>query len=293
MKKSYFLLHLAVVLAGFTGIFGKLIVLNPFVLSVYRVFLSAIFLKILLLASGKKYALSYKERHEIGKGGFLIGLSWILFYASIYSSGISIAVLCYGLMGFFTALFKPFFVSARIHIKELLLSSLSVLGIAIIFHFNIQNKLGIILGVVSAALASIYTLINEKLIVKYPSLLINYLQMRYASICLGLLWLVFVFFYPMENILPSYSDMFYLILLSLFCTVLLYVLVADVLRQLSAFTVNLTFNLEPLYAIILAIVLFKEGRLLDIYFFIGLVIVSLSLVLQVIFSWNKKNRQMQ
>ncbi|MEL1253089.1 DMT family transporter [Flavobacterium sp. DGU38] len=256
MKKSYLLLHLAVFLAGFTGVFGKLITLNEGLLTLYRVLFSTVILFIIVkyLKIGRK--INHAEKFYIGKIGILITVHWVFFYASIKYSNISIGVICYCLTSFFTAIFKPLIDKTKFKFIELLLSALMLVGISLIFHFDTSYQLGIILGVISSAFAALYTIYNERLVHLYDSKIINYYQMAAGSIILLIIMPLYLYFFPAETVFPNITDFVYLSLLSLFCTVGLYVLFAEVLKKIPAFTVNLTFNLEPIYAIVIAFVFF-------------------------------------
>lgn len=287
MKKSYLLLHSAVVLAGFTGVFGKLITLNEGLLTWYRVFFSAIFLFIILKFSKIANPISSKEKLNITKIGLLITIHWVFFYASIKYSNISVGVVCYSLTSFFTALFKPLIDKKRFVLSELVLSSITLLGISLIFHFDTSYQLGIIFGVVSSAFAALHTIYNERLAHNYDSKVIIYHQMIGGTIGLGILLPVYLHFFPSESIIPDLKNTFYLVLLSFFCTVGLYVSVTEVLKKIPAFTVNLSFNLEPIYAIIIAFLFFNEGKEVQFSFYIGLFFVMLSVVLQSILSVRK------
>ncbi|MFT3749636.1 MAG: DMT family transporter [Agriterribacter sp.] len=284
MKKTYLLLHIAVILAGFTGVFGKLITLNEGLLVWYRVLFSAVMLffvlKIFRISSG----ISFKEKLGIGKAGMYITIHWLFFYASIKYSNISIGVVCYCLTSFFTAIFKPMIDRSRFKISELLLSVLTVFGISLIFHFDASYQLGIGLGVISSAFAALYTIYNERLVKRYNSKVINFYQMLSGTIGLGILLPVYLYFFPVKTFFPDGRDIFYLLLLSLFCTVGLYILFAEVLKKIPAFTVNLTFNLEPIYAIILAFLFFNESKEVNFSFYLGLFFVMASVVLQTVFS---------
>ncbi|HAK80665.1 MAG TPA: EamA family transporter [Runella sp.] len=280
MKKSYLLLHAAVVFAGFTGIFGKLISLNEGLLTWYRVLFSTIFLFIILKLFKVNTQISLKEKLNIAKVGLFITTHWLFFYASIKYSNISVGVVCYSLTSFFTALFKPMIEKKRFVLSEMLLSGITLLGISLLFHLDNSYQLGIALGTISSAFAALYTIYNERLVSKYDSKLINYFQMFGGTVGLGILLPVYLHFYPVTSIIPNLNDTFYLLLLSLFCTVGLYVSFAEVLKKIPAFTVNLTFNLEPIYAIIMAFIFFGEGKEVNISFYIGLFFVMLSVVLQ-------------
>jgi len=280
MKNSYFLLHLAVFLAGFTGVFGKLITLNEGLLTFYRVLFSAIILFILtrFLKIGNNTTNS--EKKSIGKVGILITVHWVFFYASIKYSNISIGVICYCLTSFFTAIFKPLIDKTNFKFTELLLSTLTLAGISLIFHFDASYQLGIILGLISSAFAALYTIYNERLVQFYDSRLINYYQMVSGSIFLIILLPAYLYFFPVETIVPNLSDTIYLLLLALFCTVGLYVLFAEVLKKIPAFTVNLTFNLEPIYAIVIAFLFFNESKSVNASFYVGILFIISSVALQ-------------
>ncbi|WP_406843350.1 DMT family transporter [Flavobacterium soyae] len=287
MKKSYLVLHIAVILAGFTGIFGKLISLNEGLLVWYRVFFSSIVLFIILKLFRVSITLILKEKFAIAKIGMFITIHWVFFYASIKYSNISIGVVCYCMTSFFTAVLAPLINRNDFNLSELFLSLITLIGIALIFHFDSSYQLGIILGVISSAFAALYTIYNEKLVRSYDSRIINYYQMIGGTAGLGILLPFYLHFFPVNNIFPNLSDTFYLLLLASFCTVGLYVLFAESLKRISAFTVNLSFNLEPVYAIILAFLLFNENRELNISFYIGLFFVMISVLLQTIISLRK------
>lgn len=287
MKKSYLLLHTAVILAGFTGIFGKLISLNEGLLTWYRVLFSAVFLFLILKFFKVGTRISSKEKLSIAKVGLLITIHWVFFYASIKYSNISVGVVCYSLTSFFTALFKPFIGKKRFVVSEMLLSAITLLGVSLIFHFDASYQLGIVFGVISSAFAALYTIYNERLASNYDSKLINYYQMIGGTIGLGALLPIYLYFFPVESVIPDLKDTFYLILLAVFCTVGLYVTVTEVLKKIPAFTVNLSFNLEPIYAIIIAFLFFDEGKEVNFSFYVGLFFVMLSVVLQSLITIRK------
>jgi len=288
MKKSYLLLHLAVILAGFTGVFGKLISLNEGLLVWYRLLFSSIILFVILKLLRIRCTISTQDKLRISKIGLLITLHWIFFYASIKYSNISIGVVCYCLTSFFTAIFKPLIDKEKFKVSELLLSALTLLGISLIFHFDASYQLGICLGVISSAFGAFYTISNNRLVQHFDSKVINYYQMTGGTLALGFLMPVYLYFFPVQSVIPSLKDTGYLILLASFCTVVLYVTFAEVLKKIPAFTVNLTFNLEPIYAIIMAFLFFNESKEVNVYFYIGLSFIITSVVLQTLISIKKK-----
>ncbi|MDV7696034.1 DMT family transporter [Chryseobacterium soli] len=287
MKKSYLLLHLAVILAGFTGIFGKLITLNEGLLVWYRLLFSSIILFVILKLLRIPYNVSRQEKIRTMKAGLLITMHWLFFYASIKYSNISIGVVCYCLTSFFTAVFKPLIDSEKFKISELLLSTLTLLGISLIFHFDASYQLGIILGIISSALGALYTIYNNRLVRHFDTKVINFYQMIGGTLCLGAFLPIYLVFFPSDSIIPDLKDAAYLGVLALFCTVGLYVAFAEVLKKIPAFTVSLTFNLEPVYAIIMAFLFFNESKEVNGAFYIGLSFIIISVILQTFISIRK------
>lgn len=288
MKKSYLKLHLAVLLSGFTGIFGKLISLNEGLLVWYRTFLSAMILFFLIKITKTVVQINIRKKMNIAKIGVFITIHWVFFYASIKYSNISIGVVCYCLTSFFTAIFEPLLNKNKLVFSQFFFSAITLVGISLIFHFDSSYHTGILLSCLSSAFAALYTIYNERLVKTYDSKIINYYQMIGGTIALGVLMPLYLVFFPSTSLIPSGNDFFYLILLSLFCTVGLYVLFAEALKKIPAFTTNLTFNLEPIYAIILAFVFFNEGKEMSNSFYFGLFFVMTSVILQTIISLRKK-----
>lgn len=282
------MLHAAVLLAGFTGVFGKLISLNELSLVWYRVFFASVILFLILKIYNLKTLKSFSEIAKISKVGILITIHWIFFYASIKYSNISIGVVCYCLTSFFTAIFEPFINKKRFNLVQGLLSLLTLFGISLIFHFDSSYQFGILLGVISSAFAALYTIYNERLVQFYDSKLINFYQMLGGTFALGLALPFYFYYFPEQTFIPSLKDIFYLLILASCCTVALYVIFAESLKKIPAFTINLTFNLEPIYSIILAFLFFIEGQSVNFSFYIGITLVMTSVLLQSIISIRKK-----
>jgi drug/metabolite transporter (DMT)-like permease len=282
MKKAFLQLHLAVLLAGFTGVFGKLITLNEGLLVWYRLLFSGLLLGLLLLAGRRLKKITPAGFLKIAAAGSLLALHWIFFYGSIKYANISVGVICFSLTSFFTALLEPLINRKRFVVTELLLSGLTLCGIGLIFHFDASYRLGIALGVISAILVAGFTIANERLVMQYDTRIVTLYEMLGGFLCVSLLLPLYLHLFPVPSIWPSAADTGYLLLLSLFCTVGLYLLVTQALRRISAFTVNLSFNLEPVYSIVLAMVIYRENKELTWAFYTGLALIVLSLVLQML-----------
>lgn len=291
MKKSFVFLHVAVLLGGFTGIFGKLITINAAALVWFRVAISSILLYGILKGTKQFKHYRLKEMFRLGVSGLLPCFFWAFFYASIKYSNVSIGVVCFCLTGFFTAVLNPVINKQKLAVSELFLSALTLAGVSLIFHFDTKYRTGIVLGTVSSFFGSLYIMGNEKLVRRYDTSMINFYQLLGATVGLGLLLPLYMHFEPAQQMLPTAMDWVYLLLLSLFCTVGLYLLVAEALKDISAFTVNLSFNLEPVYSILLAMVIFRENKVLNGSFYWGLSLIMISVLFQMLKYLPSKSRR--
>jgi drug/metabolite transporter (DMT)-like permease len=191
MKRSFIFLHIAVLLGGLTGIFGKLITVNAASLVWFRVAISSILLYIILKLTKKFRHYGTKEIIRLSASGLLPTFFWAFFYASIKYSNVSIGVVCFCLTGFFTAVLNPIINKKKLAISELFLSALTLAGVSLIFHFDTSYRTGIVLGTISSFFGSLYIMANEKLVKRYDSTMINYYQLLGATIGLGLLMPVY------------------------------------------------------------------------------------------------------
>lgn len=279
MKKSFLKLHLAVFLAGFTAILGKLIRLNEGLLVWYRLFLTVTILGGIMLYKKQLNRIGSGDMINLAGVGSIIAFHWVSFYGSIKYGNVSIALVCLSAAGFFTALLEPLLVGRRIILAELLLGILAILGIYIIFDFHPQYKLGIIFGILSAGGSAIFPIFNKQLLSRFSSKDLTLYELGAGLLVLSFLLPAYLWFFPASYYLPSSSDWGWLIILAVLCTLLSFDLQLNALKKISAFTANLTYNLEPIYGILLAFIFFKENRLFHYEFFIGLSLILLSILL--------------
>lgn len=293
MKQAFIKLHLSIILAGFTGIFGKLITLNEGLLVWYRMLITSLLLFILLKIWKKFRLLPLQDMIRIGGVGFLLAMHWVFFYASIKASNISIGVICFSLVGFFTAILEPFINHRRFSVTELILSLITLSGIILIFNLDMRYQSGIILGVISSALAALFTIMNKRVGADYTSSTMLFYEMIGGFICLSVILPVYLYNFQVDTLVPSTQNIIYLMVFSVFCTILLYILQIQALKSISAFTVNLSYNLEPVYSIVLAMAFFGEAKELNYSFYLGLTLIVLSTVLQmfnVMYERKKKDK---
>ena len=280
MGNAFIKLHLSILLAGFTGIFGKLIQLPEGPHVWYRMLMTSVLFFGYLLCCGKLPRVPASEALKICGVGALIALHWIFFYGSIKYANVSIAVVCFALTGFFTAVLEPLSTCRKPSLRELLFSLITVCGIALIFHFDTRHRTGIMLGILSAVFAALFTISMKRVGKNHSSSTMLLYQMAGGFAFLTLAAPAYLALFPGITLVPGPWDMLYLFLLSSLCTIGMFLLQIQALQSISAFTVNLSFNLEPVYSIALAMVIFAEANELNRFFFAGLGLICVSVLLQ-------------
>lgn len=281
MKKAFLQLHAAVFLAGFTGILGRLITLNEGMIVWYRLLLTAVTMWVLFGLMKKLQRIPLIDILKISAVGFVAAMHWVTFYGSIKYANVSVALVCFSSIGFFTALFEPLILRKRIKWIELLLGLITLTGIYIIFHFDTQYKTGIIIGLISAVLASLFPIYNREFLKRINVETMLTWQQTGGFILLSALLPFYLQKFPTPNFLPGWENLGWLLVLSWFCSVIAFQLSGNALKRLSAFTVNLTFNLEPVYGIILAFMVYKENQFLSKWFFVGFAIIAVALIIHI------------
>ena len=282
--KEYLKLHISIMLAGLTGILGKLITMNAVLLVWYRMFLSFVMFYILLFFFKKLPKENFIEAIKISLLGMLLALHFLFFFASIKYANVAIGVVCYSLEGFFTALLEPVILKKSFSIDDILYSLLAVAGISLIFHVDTHFRFGIMLGIVSAALIALYTILNKVIGINKSSKSMLFYELFGGTFFLSVVVIIFIFSGRMNFEFPSLMNLSYLFVLTFFCAIGLYILQIQALRTLSAFTVSLCANLEPVYGILLAVLFLGEGQELSLSFYIGMTLIFLSVFVQSVFN---------
>ncbi len=293
MKKDYFLLHLSVFIAGFTGVLGRLITLDSAILVWWRMAAAALLMFVYLRFVETRHAMSlqrykFMEIIQMGGVGMLLCLHWVFFYASIKAANVSIGVVCFSLVGFFTAFFEPVINKHKFSGREFLFSLLTILGIYLIFHFDSRYRLGIVLGVISSALYALFAITNQRVGKHYEAKNMLLWEMVGGLIGLTCLLPIYNMFIPIERLYPIGMDLPYLAFMVVVCTIGLCLLQIIVLQKIPAFTVNLSYNLEPVYSIILSMFIFSEYKELNFSFCVGIALIIISVVLQ---TWSEAKKR--
>ena len=280
--RTLILLHTAVFLAGWTGIFGRLIALSGIPLVWYRILVSVPALALVMAVSGRLHKVARPALLRITACGILLALHWVCFYASIQASNVSVGVACIATTCFFTTLFNPLIGHKKFSWPEVLISFISIAGVLLIFSLDVRYRLGIAFGLLSAAIYSVFAIFNvneaERSGEDTATMLLWELVggALFLTLCMPLhAWL-----FPAESHAPVGIEILWLLLLGSLFTVVPFLFQLEALRKLNAFTVNLTYNLEPVYSIIIAAILFDEIHEVGWSFWVGLSLIIFSVVLQ-------------
>ena len=276
------LLHLAVFLAGWTGIFGRMISLGGFPLVWIRVLISVPTLLLVMAVLRRLHKVPMTSVWPIAACGIILALHWVAFYASIQASNVSVGVACIATSCFFTTIFNPLINRKRFSAVEALISFIAIAGVLLIFSLDVRYRLGIALGLLSAALYSVFSILNKNVgrsTGEDSGTMLLY-ELIGGAVFLSVVIPIYSKVFPTESIAPAGSDLIWLIVLGSVLTVIPFFLQLHALKRLSAFTVNLTYNLEPLYSILFAAVIFGETREVGPSFWAGITLIVISVLIQ-------------
>jgi drug/metabolite transporter (DMT)-like permease len=275
LNKNLLVLHLTVFIWGFTAILGQLISIAALELVWYRMLIACISLFIYHIWTKKSLKLAQKDLFKMLGIGGIVALHWFFFYHSIKTSTISVALVCLSSSALFTSFLSPFYTKQKTSALDLGIGLIIIAGIILIFHFETSYTTGIIYGLLASLMASLFTILNEKAVKKIEPASISFYEM------LG--GLAFLSTYMALNprgehfqMQISNSDLIYLLILGTICTAIAYVMGVAVMKELSAYTVVLTTNLEPLYGIVLAYLIFGSKELMSAGFYQGAALILLA-----------------
>jgi drug/metabolite transporter (DMT)-like permease len=290
VNKNLIILHFTVFIWGFTGILGALITVSAMSLVWYRVLIASVSLFLYFKFNKTAFRINRATFLQLIFTGALVGGHWVLFFASIKLSTVAVTLVCLSSITLFTAIFEPLINKTRISKLEILAGSLIITGIILIFKFETQYTKGIIFGLISAVLASLFAIINSRQVKKHEAPVIAFYELSGAFLWITI-YLLFTNGFN-QSMLLSNTDIGYLLLLGTICTSLAYVAGVSVMRELSAFRVALITNLEPVYGILLAFLFFGDINKMTTGFWVGALII-LSTILLFPFAKKRINRRKQ
>ena len=278
MKKSlvpYIQLHIAVFLYGLTAILGDLITIPAASLVWWRVAITSVSLLFFIGFGKSLLAISTKNLVKLLLIGIIIGIHWVTFYGSIKYANASIALIALSTTTLFTSFIEPIIFKRKPDSIQIIFGLLVIPGIYLIVkNIDAYMMTGLYIGILSASMASLFSVLNKTLVDEIEPFSMTFMEMLGVFIFLSILYPIFAdpYYTPF---MPQGSDWGYLIILALLCTTLAYYLGLLALKKLSAFETNLIINLEPVYGIVLAIIILKEHHELNLRFYLGVLIILL------------------
>ena len=281
-------LHFLVFIAGFTAILGKLITNSPVSIVWHRMFIALIVIFLFVAITRKKLKTSYQNIFKYAILGFVISLHWITFFMSIDYSNVTIALSMMSTTAFFTSFIEPFFFSRKIIAHELLLSILVIIAIFLILNSELNYSVGIILGIFSAFFASIFSVLNGLLIKNEKAYKISFYEFLFGVVFISVFLIITG---RMDDlIIESFFSVNYLYIsiLGVVCTAYAFIAAVYLLNYITPYSAVLTYNLEPVYGILLALIIFGESEQMSSNFYIGLLLILFSVFLNFYLKNNNK-----
>lgn len=285
--KDYLQLHFIVFLWGFTAILGMLISIPSVELVFYRTLLSGLALGVMLLAAKKKLDIGRADIAKTLATGSIIGAHWILFFAAARLSTISVCLAGLATISLWTSLLEPLMTRKRVKGFEVVLGLIAIAGIVIIFQVEFEHAWGLFVAILSAFLAAVFTVINGQFTHRHYHYTVMFYEMIGACASIALFFPFYGVYLAEDGLQLALKgwDLLWLLLLSLACTVYAFSSSVKLMKRIPAFAVNLSINLEPIYGIILAVLIFGDSEKMEGGFYLGTAVILSSVL---IYPWLNK-----
>lgn len=276
--KSYLHLHLIVFIWGFTAILGRLITLDALPLVWFRMLFAVFFIFVFIKV--KKISIKIPKRILLKflVAGLVIALHWFTFFRAIKVSNVSITLACLSTGAFFTSLIEPIFFGKKVIWYEIFFGLIVVFGLSIIFNVEGHYAEGIILALTSAFLSASFAVINSKFVKDYEPTIISFYELS-GGVLFFSIFLLFSNGFSADFFKLTSNDFMYLMILSSVCTAYAFIASTAVMKFLSPYTVMLTINLEPIYGIILALIIFEDKEQMSPSFYLGALIILATVII--------------
>ena len=285
---NYLHLHLLVFIWGFTAILGALINIEAIPLVWYRMLFASIIIFIYFIIKRKPIKITSKTVLKFSFTGILIALHWIFFFSAIKVANVSVALVAMSTGALFTSLIEPFFFKRKLIILELIFGLIIISGLYLIFNVENTYTLGIIYALISSFLSALFTVLNGLFIKDYDAETISFYQL-FFGVAFITVYILSTTGFSVQQFALNNSDLFYLLILSSICTAYAFIISVKIMKFLTPFTVMLTINLEPIYGIILAVIIFGEKEKMSPQFYIGALIIIITVIINGLLKNKKKN----
>ena len=279
--KNILLMHFVILIFGFTGILGKLITIEAIPLVFWRTLIGGGAIYVWLKVRRKVSKKSTSDVLKMGGIGLLVAIHWITFFASIKISNVSVALTMLATSPMFIGFLEPLIFKRKIDWRELTVAAVVLVGVGTIFSFNTTYHEGMILGIISAFFASLFATLNGVLIKTHDASNISLVELLTASAAIFIL-LFFTGEVNWELFVLSSQDWFWITILALVATSFAFIAFTSIMKVLTPFTTSVAINLEPIYSIILAVMIFGDEEIMGTRFYIGASIIIGAVMLNTI-----------
>ena len=278
-KHKLLSLHFMVLILGFTGIFGKLISLNTIELVWYRMLIAFITLFTFLVFKKELTKIKKKDFFGLLFVGSLVAVHWFFFFESIKVSNVSVAVVCLSTASFFSAMIEPLFLKRKPKLYEYVLGIVVFVTLFLMLEAETKYTMGYVYGIIASFLGTLFTLYNAKYVNKLEASKITMVEMLAGVIIFSILMLLNEEI-GINNLKININDFVYLFLLGTICTAAVFVWMVELMKYISPYSLIMAINLEPIYSIVLALIIFSESEHMNLSFYIGASIIILVVFLE-------------
>lgn len=275
-RNDYLKLHFIVFLWGFSAIIGKLVTIPAVEMVFYRAIMAVIGMGIVIVATKGTFAVTGTQLMRLLLIGSIVAIHWMAFFGAARVSNVSVSLVGFATNSLWAALLEPWFNRTRIKKFELLLGLVVIIGLYIIFSFDFQYKLGLALGILAGFTSALFSVFNAKFVRSIPAFTITFYEMIGVFLSIGLFLPVYKYTWATNHTLhlvPSWMDLLYIGLLAGVCSVYAYSVAVELMKKISVFLLQLTLNLEPLYGIVMAVIVFGNQEKMGINFYLGTLII--------------------
>ena len=294
MLKDYLRLHFIVLLWGFTAILGKLISVPPVELVFWRTLLATAGLAGLLLARRQAWRVPATDALRLLGVGALVAAHWITFFLAARLSSVSVCLAGMATLALWTSLLEPLLLWRRVRAYEVGLGLLTMVGLYLVSRAELDQLAGLLVAILSAGLSALFSVLNSQLVKRHAPLRLSLYEMAGACLSISLFFPVYSRYFTEGHGLQlawSGYDWLWLGLLAGVCTVYAFSSSVELMKRLSAFVVNLTINLEPVYGIVLAVLIFGSEEKMSLGFYLGTVVILFSVLIHpVLDQWNRRRK---
>lgn len=269
---DYLKLHFIVFLWGFSAILGKLVTIPASELVFYRAVFAALGMGLVIWLTKGEFKVQRNDLVKLFLVGFIVALHWLAFFGSARVSNVSVSLVGFATNSLWAALLEPWFKKTKLKKYELVLGLVVLFGLYIIFSFDFQYKLGLFLGILAGFTSALFSVFNSGLVKRISARSITFYEMIGVFIGTGL----FLLFYSATGNqihTPSSMDLLYIAILAGVCSVYAYTVAVELMKRVSVFMIQLSLNLEPVYGIIMAVIIFGDQEKMNFNFYVGTVVI--------------------